>query len=69
MRAYICSYEAAAAVKTYAGQVLGMQRIVAITNIENQSSIRLLEKIGFRFEKMVKLVDDQEEVMLFGSTV
>ena len=62
-------YEAAAAVKSYAGQVLGMQRIVAVTNIENQSSIRLLEKIGFRFEKMLKLADDQEEVMLFGSTV
>ena len=62
-------YEAAAAVKSYAGQVLGMQRIVAITNIENQSSIRLLEKIGFRFEKMVRLAGEQEEVMLFGSNV
>jgi len=62
-------FEAAAAVKSYAGQVLGLERIVAITNTENESSIRLLEKIGFRFENMIKLADDQDEVMLFGSTV
>ncbi len=62
-------FEAAAAVKSYAGQVLGMRRIVAITNPENQRSIRLLEKIGFRFENMIKLADDQGEVMLFGSNV
>jgi RimJ/RimL family protein N-acetyltransferase len=62
-------FEAAAAVKSYAGRELGLKRIVAITNTENQSSIRLLEKIGFRFENMVKLADDREELMLFGSAV
>jgi len=62
-------FEAALAVKSYAGQELGMKRIVAITSRENQSSIRLLEKVGFRFERMVNLADAQEEVMLFGTTV
>jgi RimJ/RimL family protein N-acetyltransferase len=61
--------EAAAAVKSYADRVLGLKRVVAITSTENQTSIRLLEKIGFKFETMVKLADDQEEVMLFGSAL
>jgi hypothetical protein len=31
-----------------------------------RDSIRLLEKIGFRFERMVRLPKDEEEIMLFG---
>ena len=61
--------ESAAAVMTYGREVLGLRRIVAITSPDNDASIRLLEKIGLRFEGMIKLSSDQSEVRLFGSNV
>ena len=59
--------ESAAAVMTYGRAVLGLRRIVAITSPDNDASIRLLERIGLRFEGMIKLSSDQSEVRLFGS--
>lgn len=61
--------ESAAAVMNYGKEVLGLRRIVAITSPDNDASIRLLEKIGLRFEGMIKLSSDQSEVRLFGSDV
>ena len=58
--------ESALAVKEYGQKVHGLKRIVAIVVSENQGSIRLLEKIGFEFEKMVKLAGDDVELMLFA---
>jgi len=43
--------EAALGVKGFARDVVKLNRIVAITDPQNQGSIRLLEKIGFTFEK------------------
>ena len=63
------AFEAAAAVMTYGREVLGLRRIVAITSLDNAASIKLLEKIGLRFERLIKLTEDQPEVRLFGSTV
>jgi RimJ/RimL family protein N-acetyltransferase len=62
------AFEAAGAVMTYGQEVLGLKRIVAITSLDNTASIRLLEKIGLRFERLIKLGDDHEEVRLFGTT-
>ena len=61
--------ESAAAVMNYGREVLGLRRIVAITTPDNNASIRLLEKIGLRFEGLIKLGSDQPEVRLFGSNV
>lgn len=58
--------EAATAVLHHAHQVLGLNRVVAIVNPQNQPSIRLLEKIGFRYEKMVRLTADSPEIKLFA---
>ena len=63
------AFEAAAAVMNYGRAALGLRRIVAITSLDNASSIKLLEKIGLRFERLIKLGEDQPEVRLFGSTV
>lgn len=63
------AYEAAAAVIEHGIRTLGLKRIVAITSLDNDSSIRLLEKLGLRFERILKLSDDSEEVKLFGSNV
>ncbi|MGE5641454.1 MAG: GNAT family N-acetyltransferase [Byssovorax cruenta] len=58
--------EAALAVKQYARDVAGLHRIVAITDPQNAGSIRVLEKIGMKFEKMVKLSEDDIELKLFA---
>lgn len=63
------AFESASAVMTYGREVLGLRRIVAITSLDNDASIRLLEKIGLRFERLIKLSEDQSEVRLFGSNV
>jgi RimJ/RimL family protein N-acetyltransferase len=59
--------EAAKAVMNYARQTLKLQRIVAITNQDNESSIKLLERLGFSFERIIKLAKDADEVKLFAS--
>jgi RimJ/RimL family protein N-acetyltransferase len=61
--------EASSAVMAYAGERLGLKRVVAITDVENQSSIRLLEKLGFKYQMMVKLSDDASDLKLFASDV
>ena len=61
--------ESASAVMTYGREVLGLKRILAITSLDNAASIRLLEKVGLKFEGLVKLAENQPEVRLFGSTV
>jgi RimJ/RimL family protein N-acetyltransferase len=58
--------ESALAVKAYAKDVIGLKRIVAITDPANEGSIRVLEKIGLRFEKMVRLAEDDMELKLFA---
>jgi ribosomal-protein-alanine N-acetyltransferase len=58
--------ESAGAVLAHAVEVLGLKRIVAITSPDNWSSIAVLEKIGFKFERMIRLVDHSPELKLFG---
>jgi RimJ/RimL family protein N-acetyltransferase len=58
--------ESAIAVKEYGQKVHGLKRIVAITLPENKGSIRVLERIGLTFEKMIKLDGDNDELMLFA---
>jgi RimJ/RimL family protein N-acetyltransferase len=57
--------ESASAVKTYARDTVGLRRLVAITDPDNQSSIRLLEKIGFTFERTVRMSRTEPELNLF----
>jgi RimJ/RimL family protein N-acetyltransferase len=44
----------------------GLRRIVAITAQDNQASIRLLEKLGLRFERDVSLRGDTSLLKLFA---
>ncbi|MCA1566364.1 MAG: GNAT family N-acetyltransferase [Acidobacteria bacterium] len=64
-RGYAC--ESAAAVLSYASNALGLRRVLAITNPDNTGSIKVLEKIGLRFDRLVRLSDDAPEIMLFAS--
>jgi [ribosomal protein S5]-alanine N-acetyltransferase len=61
--------EAARAVKEYAKNAIGLNRIVAIVDPENEGSIRVLEKIGLQFEKMIRLSEDDIELKLFGASI
>jgi len=63
------AFEAASAVMAYGRNVLGLTRIVAITSPDNEASIRLLEKLGMRFEAMVRLSEESPEIRLFASEV
>ena len=59
------AYESASAMMDYGRNVLKLPRIVAITSPDNESSIRVLEKIGLRFDKLVTLGHDGQESKLF----
>lgn len=61
--------ESASAVVAYARNVLGLNRILAITTPDNNSSINVLRKIGLRFERMIRLSEDEPELKLFASEV
>ena len=61
------AFEAASAVMRYARGTLRLGRILAITSVDNETSIRLLGKLAFRFERMIRLGDDTTELRLFAS--
>ncbi len=58
--------ESARAVLEHGVRAFGLKRIVAIVSPDNQRSIRVLEKIGLVFERMVKLPGDDEEIPLYA---
>lgn len=58
--------EACLATKEYGQKVIGLKRLVAIVDPANPGSIRVLEKIGLRYEKMIRLQDDYIDLKLFG---
>jgi RimJ/RimL family protein N-acetyltransferase len=60
------AFESALGVMTYARKVLKLKRILAITNPDNKSSIRLLEKLGLKFERMVRMSEDGPEIRLYA---
>jgi RimJ/RimL family protein N-acetyltransferase len=60
------AFEAASAVMAYGREALGVGRMVAVTSADNYGSIRVLEKLGMRFEAMVRLFADSPEIKLFG---
>lgn len=61
------AYESAAAVLGYARDVVGLKRLLAIVNPDNAGSIRVLEKLGMRFERMVSLSPGEPEIKLFSA--
>ena len=58
--------EAAIATMAYGKNTFGLKRIVGITSHDNVTSIKLLEKIGLKFERMAQLPKENEEIMLFA---
>jgi RimJ/RimL family protein N-acetyltransferase len=63
------AYEAASAIMAYTRERLGLKRVLGITLPENSSSIKLLKKIGLRYDRMLRLTEGEREVMLFTTEV
>jgi len=59
------AFESAAAVLQDAGERLSLERLLAITSLDNEASIKLLERLGFSFEGILKLSPDREPVKFF----
>jgi len=61
------AFEAAEAVLKDARERLQIQRILAITSLDNDASINLLKRLGFRFEEVVQLSPNGEQLRLSSS--
>ena len=60
------AFESAAAVMGYGRRAFGMSRLLAVTSPDNHASVALLEKLGFRFERLARLTADAAEVEVFA---
>lgn len=59
--------EAAEGVRDYARDVVGLGRLVAIAVPENGPSIRVLERIGMTFERMIRLPGDEKDLVMYAA--
>lgn len=57
--------EAASAVVDFGKREFGLQKIVAIARPDNSGSIRVLEKLGLRFDRLIDVFHDGSELSLF----
>jgi len=58
--------EAAAAVLAFGLGTLGLQRVVAITDLDNTASARVLEAVGLHFERLLPAVGEAKALRLFA---
>jgi RimJ/RimL family protein N-acetyltransferase len=61
------AFEAADALMNYGRTHLGLKRIIGLTSLDNAKSAYLLEKLGLRFERMVRVPGFADESRLFSS--
>lgn len=59
--------EAASAMLAHAHAAFGLARVVAIVVRENLASIRLLERLGMRYEREVTLPGDPQPLLLYAA--
>ena len=62
-------FEAASAVLAHELATLGIDTVAAIVTPDNYPSIRLIEKLGLRFQKRFRLINDSDELLLFEGPV
>ncbi|PKL82058.1 MAG: GNAT family N-acetyltransferase [Ignavibacteriae bacterium HGW-Ignavibacteriae-3] len=60
------AFESAAAVIEYGKDNFGLKKILAITQSNNNESIKLLNKLGLSFREKIKLPDEKEKLELFS---
>ncbi|MFD2518750.1 GNAT family N-acetyltransferase [Salinimicrobium flavum] len=59
------AYESAVRLKQAALEDFGIKQILGITSKVNFASQKLLEKLGLKFERMITLPHDEEEILLY----
>lgn len=59
------AYESSMAVIQYAKNKLKINKLAAITMPSNLTSVKLLEKLGMKFDKKISLPGDPEELFLY----
>jgi len=62
------AFESASATMAHARLNFRLPRLVAISSPENSRAARLLEKLGFRFERLTRLTAGAQEVNLYATT-
>lgn len=60
------AYESSVAVLDCGWRDLGLKQILAMADSGNRSSTRLLDKLGFKFERMARMPGETEEVRLYA---
>ena len=60
------AYESSRAVLQEGRDIFGLRRILAIVDVDNASSTRLLEKLGFRFEAMVRMPGESTDLRQYA---
>jgi RimJ/RimL family protein N-acetyltransferase len=58
--------EAASMVLTEAREAFGLVRVLAITSLDNERSMALLERLGFRFERVIRLTPEDPGTRLYA---
>jgi ribosomal-protein-alanine N-acetyltransferase len=58
--------EAARKVLVEARDAFGLKRVLAITSLDNERSMKLLESLGFRFERVIRLAPDDPGTRLYA---
>jgi RimJ/RimL family protein N-acetyltransferase len=60
------AHEAASAVLVYGHKTLGIDKIVGLTSITNHASIKVLKKLGMKFEKIVNMSTNDPGTALYS---
>lgn len=60
------AFEAADATVALGARKFGLKRIIGVVSDHNAASIRVLEKVGMRFERMHAMRPDEPEVRLYA---
>jgi [ribosomal protein S5]-alanine N-acetyltransferase len=60
------AFEAVEATLAHAGRKFRLARVIGVVSEGNDASIRVLEKAGMRFERMVSLQAGEPDVRLYG---
>jgi [ribosomal protein S5]-alanine N-acetyltransferase len=60
------AFEAASAILHFGYNKLQLKRIVGLTSAGNAASIKVLTRLGLRFEKMVQMLPSKEYVQLYS---
>ena len=61
------AFESAAAMMKYGKDVLNLKHVLAITTKDNENSQKLLAKINFKFERLIKVPNETKKLKLFSA--